>query len=126
MKYLLFILLMFNQLLTFCQSNSEKMDIILVPQDAEYSCGEINKWNSGIIKSVKDYGNGAYEFKIKLDNGVTLTYEMCTYGNSCEDIPNVYRSWIPYAAVQGKRIDFKVMACGSAGFLHLTRIRFIP
>ena len=66
MKYLLFILLMFNQLLTFCQSNSEKMDIILVPQDAEYSCGEINKWNSGIIKSVKDYGNGAYEFKIKL------------------------------------------------------------
>ena len=49
MKYLLFILLMFNQLLSFCQSNSEKMDIILVPQDAEYSCGEIN----GIVESLK-------------------------------------------------------------------------
>ena len=66
MKNLLLISLIFNQLMSFSQSNSEKMDIILVPIDAEYSCGEINKWNSGIIQSVKDYENGGYELKIKL------------------------------------------------------------
>lgn len=126
MKYLLIISLVFNQLMTFSQSNSNKMDIILVPKDAEYSCGEIDKWNSGIIQSVKDFENGGYELKIKLDNGVRLTYEMCTYGDACENIPNVYRSWIPYAAVPGKQIEFKAMACGSGGYLHLTRIIFNP
>ncbi len=118
--------MIFSFLDCYSQNNSEKMDIILVPKDAEYSCGEINKWNSGVIQSVKDYDNGGYELKIKLDNGVRLTYEMCTYGDACEDIPNVYRSWIPYAAVPGKRIKFKEMACGSGGFRHLTRIIFTP
>ena len=47
MKYVLLILLSFHQLITFSQSDSEKMDVILVPKDAEYSCGEITKWNSG-------------------------------------------------------------------------------
>jgi len=126
MKYLLTISLVFNQLMTFSQSKSKKMDIILVPKDAEYSCGEIDKWNSGIIQGVKDFENGGYEFKIKLDDGVRLTYEMCTYGDACENIPNFYRSWIPYVAVPGKRIKFKAMACGSGGYRHLTRIIFNP
>ena len=126
MKIFLLPFLLFCQLISIGQSNSQKMDIILVPIDAEYSCGEINKWNSGVIQSVKEYENGGYELKIKLDNGVRLTYEMCTYGDACDDIPNINRSWIPYAAVPGKRIEFKAMACGSGGYLHLTRIRFIP
>jgi hypothetical protein len=127
MKKLLLILLIFNKIFSFSQRNSEKMDIILVPKiDMEYNCEEIDKWNNGVIQSVKDYENGGYELKIKLDSGVRLTYEMCTYADACEGVPNVYRSWIPYAAVPGKRIKFKAMACGSGGILNLTRIVFNP
>lgn len=126
MRYVLLTILIINSQFFWCQSKTEKMEIILVPLDAEYSCGEINKWNIGVIMSVKDLEEGGYELKIKLDNGVRLTYEMCSYGDACENIPNVHKSWIPYALVPNKQIDFKVMSCGSGGFLHLTRIRFVP
>jgi hypothetical protein len=126
LKYTILFFITINCTLFFGQSNSKIIDLVLVPNDSEYSCGEINKWNSGVIQSVLDNEDGGYELKIKLDNGVRLTYEMCTYGDACEDMPNVDRSWIPYAAVVGKKIEFKVMSCGSGGFLHLTRIRFTP